>query len=109
MLLREYHGERHTVIVVANGYVWREVTYASLSTIARAITGTAWNGPRFFGLRSGREFAIATAVADASSGLPAAQLAGKAGIKPRQAVASRRRGDKSAAVMSPLHGGEHRS
>jgi Protein of unknown function (DUF2924) len=51
VLLREHQGERHTVTVVANGYVWREATYASLSSIARAITGTAWNGPRFFGLR----------------------------------------------------------
>jgi hypothetical protein len=55
VLLREYQGERHTVTVVANGYVWRETIYASLSTIARAITGTSWNGPRFFGLRSGGE------------------------------------------------------
>jgi hypothetical protein len=45
VLLREYQGERHTVTVVADGYVWREATYASLSIIARAITGTAWNGP----------------------------------------------------------------
>jgi Protein of unknown function (DUF2924) len=51
LLLREYQGERHTVTVVAKGYVWREATYASLSVIARAITGTSWNGPRFFGLR----------------------------------------------------------
>jgi Protein of unknown function (DUF2924) len=55
VLLREYQGEQHTVAVVANGYVWHETTYASLSTIARAITGTSWNGPRFFGLRSGGE------------------------------------------------------
>ena len=55
VLLREYQGERHTVTVVANGYVWYETTYASLSTIARAITGTSWNGPRFFGLHSGAE------------------------------------------------------
>jgi hypothetical protein len=41
VLLPEYQGERHTVTVVANGYVWRETTYASLSTIARAITGTS--------------------------------------------------------------------
>jgi hypothetical protein len=52
VLVREYQGERHTVTVVAGGYLWRESTYASLSTIARAITGTTWNGPRFFGLRS---------------------------------------------------------
>src|SRR3982074_1335742 len=51
VLLREYQGERHTVTVVAKGYVWREATYASLSSLARAITVTAWTGPRFFGLR----------------------------------------------------------
>ena len=54
VLVREYQWERHTVTVVPGGYVWRESTYPSLSTIARAITGTAWNGPRFFGLRIGR-------------------------------------------------------
>src|SRR5712672_2092890 len=51
VLIREYQGERHTVTVVPDGFVWQETTYSSLSTIARAITGTAWNGPRFFGLR----------------------------------------------------------
>jgi len=50
VLVREYQGERHTVTVVPDGFVWREVTYPSLSAIARAITGTAWNGHRFFGL-----------------------------------------------------------
>jgi hypothetical protein len=52
VLVREYQGERHTVTVVSDGYAWRDVTYASLSTIARAITGTAWSGPRFFGVRA---------------------------------------------------------
>jgi hypothetical protein len=52
VLVREYHGERHTVTVVGTGYVWRDTTYTSLSTIARAITGTAWSGPRFFGVRA---------------------------------------------------------
>src|SRR4051794_1944997 len=51
VLIREYQGERHTVTVVPDGFLWREATYSSLSTIAKAITGTAWNGPRFFGLR----------------------------------------------------------
>ena len=53
VLVREYQGERYTVTIVLGGYVWREATYASLSTIARAITGTSWNGQRFFGLRGG--------------------------------------------------------
>jgi hypothetical protein len=51
VLMREHGGVRHTVTVVPNGFVWQEQTYPSLSTIARAITGTSWNGPRFFGLR----------------------------------------------------------
>ncbi len=52
VLVREYRGARHTVTVVSDGYVWDDVTYTSLSTIARAITGTAWSGPRFFGVRT---------------------------------------------------------
>ncbi len=51
VLVREYQGERHTVTVVPGGFLWQDSTYFSLSAIARAITGTAWNGPRFFGLR----------------------------------------------------------
>jgi hypothetical protein len=51
VLVREYNGERHTVTVVPDGFLWRDTTYSSLSIIAQAITGTKWNGPRFFGLR----------------------------------------------------------
>jgi hypothetical protein len=51
VLVREYNGERHTVSVVPGGFLWRDTTYSSLSIIAQAITGTKWNGPRFFGLR----------------------------------------------------------
>jgi hypothetical protein len=40
VLVREYRGERHTVTVVPDGFVWHETTYGSLSTIAHAITGT---------------------------------------------------------------------
>src|SRR6202047_883360 len=64
VLMREYQGERQSV--VAKGYVWREATYASLSIIARAITGTAWNGPRFFGLRIDKGAAVSPDAADAS-------------------------------------------
>jgi hypothetical protein len=51
VLVRDYHGQRHTVTVVLDGYDWQGTIYASLSAIARAITGTAWSGPRFFALR----------------------------------------------------------
>ena len=51
VLVREYQGERHTVTVTPEGYVWREKSYPSLSAIALIITGTTWNGHRFFGVR----------------------------------------------------------
>jgi hypothetical protein len=51
VLVREYQGQRHTVTVAREGFDWQGATYPSLSAIARAITGTAWSGPRFFALR----------------------------------------------------------
>ena len=54
VLVREFGGTRHTVTIVPEGFVWQEKTYSSLSAIAKIITGTNWNGPRFFGLREGR-------------------------------------------------------
>jgi hypothetical protein len=53
VLVRDYHGQRHTVTVAADGFNWQGTTYPSLSAIARAITGTAWSGPRFFALARG--------------------------------------------------------
>ena len=51
VLVREWKGTAHRVTVVEDGFVWNGKTHSSLSGIARAITGTKWNGPRFFGLR----------------------------------------------------------
>jgi Protein of unknown function (DUF2924) len=51
VLVREHGGTMHRVTVLADGFAWDGVTYRSLSEVARAITGTNWNGPRFFGLR----------------------------------------------------------
>src|SRR3989440_6007981 len=48
LLVRDYQGQRHTVTVVPDGFDWQGMTYSSLSAIARAITGTAWSGPRVF-------------------------------------------------------------
>jgi hypothetical protein len=53
VLVRDYHGQRHTVTVVLDGFSWQGTTYASLSAMAGAITGTPWNGPRFFALARG--------------------------------------------------------
>ena len=51
-LLREHHGIDHRVNVVDGGFEWRGKTYLSLSSVAKAITGTNWNGHRFFGLKA---------------------------------------------------------
>ncbi len=53
MLAREWRGKLERVTVLEDGYAWNGKTYRSLSMIAKAITGTSWNGHRFFGLRSG--------------------------------------------------------
>ena len=55
VLVRDYQNRRHTVTVAPEGYVWEAQPYSSLSAIARAITGTAWSGPRFFALNSAAE------------------------------------------------------
>ena len=51
VLGREWNGRMQRVSVLANGFAWNGKTYPSLSQAAFAITGTRWNGPRFFGLR----------------------------------------------------------
>ena len=50
-LSREWTGHMQRVMVLAEGFAWNGKTYPSLSKVAFAITGTRWNGPRFFGLR----------------------------------------------------------
>ena len=51
-LIREYKGVEHCVTVLDDGYEYQGRLYKSLSSVARAITGSNWNGWRFFGLRS---------------------------------------------------------
>ena len=53
-LVREWNGRTYRVEVVADGYRMDGRTYRSLSAVARRITGTAWSGPRFFGLADRR-------------------------------------------------------
>ena len=52
-ITREWQGQRYEVEVVEGGFLHAGSRYKSLSEVAKAITGTRWNGPRFFGLRSG--------------------------------------------------------
>src|SRR6266481_210611 len=51
LLTREWDGHLQRVMVLAEGFSWNGKTYASLSNVAFAMTGTRWSGPRFFGLR----------------------------------------------------------
>jgi hypothetical protein len=48
-LIREWRGVEHKVTVLADGFEWEGRRYNSLSAVARAITGTRWNGLTFFG------------------------------------------------------------
>jgi hypothetical protein len=51
-LVRTWKGKSYRVMVMADGFAYDGKTFTNLSEIASAITGTRWNGPRFFGLRS---------------------------------------------------------
>jgi hypothetical protein len=55
VLVREWDRQSQRVMVMANGFAWNGQTYDSLSKVAFAITGTSWNGPRFFGLRDKKD------------------------------------------------------
>jgi hypothetical protein len=76
-LVRAWHGETHTVLVLEDGFEHQGRRYASLSQIARLVTGAHWSGPRFFGLRrasrvtAGDDVAVADAKATATAALSA--------------------------------------
>ncbi len=52
-LLKDWRGTTHVVLVTEGGATWNDQSYSSLSAVARAMTGTNRNGPKFFGLREG--------------------------------------------------------
>jgi hypothetical protein len=54
LLVREWKGQLERVMILEEGFAWNGQTFGSLSQIAKAMTGTNWNGHRFFGLRQGR-------------------------------------------------------
>jgi hypothetical protein len=67
VLVREWDRQSQRVMVMAEGFAWNGQTYDSLSKVAFAITGTKWNGPRFFGLRH-REVYLAYATSSRHGG-----------------------------------------
>ena len=64
VLVREWKSKSHRVTVLEDGFVYDGDTYSNLSEIAGLITGTRWNGPRFFGLRSKTQENDETAASD---------------------------------------------
>jgi hypothetical protein len=54
LLVREWNGKPERVMILEEGFAWNGQTFRSLSQIAKAMTGTNWNGHRFFGLRQGK-------------------------------------------------------
>jgi hypothetical protein len=72
LLVREWKGKLQRVTVLEKGFVWNGKSYSSLSQIAKAMTGTAWNGHRFFGLRT----ATSTRAAQARRGIVSEATAG---------------------------------
>lgn len=68
VLVREHDGIMHEVVVVPDGFLWNGETFASLSIIAKRITGTSWNGPRFFGLRPRPKKPISETAGPATAG-----------------------------------------
>ena len=86
VLVREHEGKLHEAYVVPDGFSWQGKTYVSLSTIARRITGVSWNGPRFFGLRSGAAEANDKASVAAEALMPQAQ---REVARPRGSIVAR--------------------
>ena len=61
VLVREWDRRSQRVMVMSDGFAWNGQPYDSLSKVAFAITGTRWNGPRFFGLRDREDRSVAEA------------------------------------------------
>ena len=82
VIMREYEGTVHEVTVLPDGFLWQGKSWPSLSAIAFEITGTKWNGPRFFGVgqpkQKGRRL-DRTAPPTGSSAVETLEIAGRGG------------------------------
>ncbi len=86
IIVREYLGQLQEVLVVPDGFCWQGQTYPSLSTIAKKITGTNWNGPRFFGLRGSVELKASIDVEEDSTTATGVHPSPPASVKLRMPV-----------------------
>ncbi|MDP3555141.1 DUF2924 domain-containing protein [Methylocystis sp.] len=104
VIVREYQGNAQEVLVVPSGFCWEGRIYPSLSTIALKITGTNWNGPRFFGLRGDEESARSADVDETiqSRALPTRSSIRPSGNTPEPTLPTQRSGGDSRAAASPI-------
>jgi hypothetical protein len=69
-LIRGWQGRTYDVLVLDDGFSWQGIRYRSLSAIARKITGTAWSGPLFFGLKPNQRAARRSSQVPSPAGAP---------------------------------------
>jgi Protein of unknown function (DUF2924) len=98
--VREHQGRLHEVLVAPGGFCWQGRTYSSLSTIAKAITGTSWNGPRFFGLRRAEEAIASGQTAVSLDGVASVGVLKPKGRSPSKLAPARRLASMDAAGTS---------
>jgi hypothetical protein len=104
VLVREWKGKSHRVTVLADGFAYDGKTFGNLSEIAVLITGTRWNGPRFFGLRS--------KTAETDQPAPSGTAKGVASAAPRRSShlgggSDYRKRNAALAAMSASKGERH--
>jgi hypothetical protein len=106
VLVREWKGKSHRVMVLADGFAYDGETYTNLSEIAVLITGTRWNGPRFFGLRSKPDESGETVHSDQSN-VPKRKAKAGTGLNHSGQTGGRRQRDAGPAAKPAPIGNRH--
>ncbi len=112
VLVREWKGKSHRVMVLADGFAYDGRTFGNLSEIAVLITGTRWNGPRFFGLRSksagndgpGRTGGTGEVKSKARTRGPTRYFGGGSDYRKRNTATTTTTGKTAMASMGDRHG-----
>jgi hypothetical protein len=107
VLVREWKGRNHRVMVLADGFAYEGDVYSNLSEIAVLITGTKWNGPRFFGLRSKTQGSDKPAAPDPSDGAKRTAEAVSARSNHLGSGSDYRKRNASSTGKSASNGGRH--
>jgi len=107
VLVREWKGKCHRVMVLADGFAYDGEIYSNLSEIAGFITGTRWNGPRFFGLRAKTQENDENAASDRSDRIKRKAEAASAPSRHLGNGSHHRKRSAAIASKPDLDGGHH--